>query len=451
MTWDCPTPIPRQKMKRLRLFSASGGTALAILLLTLLEGSCASPSRAPVTLSYFRLGWSQPDELPSAESLSQKFIRETGIHLKNLPVPENTLDQLALSKKVLEGASGPDALGVDMVWSGVLAEELIDLRAAFEKEIPSLAPQLLLSYTVNGKLVAIPYAVQVGVLEYRADLLRAYHYDHPPKTWDELESMSARIQAGERAKGKNDFWGYVWQGADAEALTCNALEWQAAGGGGQIIENDRTISVNNPAAIQAWERAKSWIGRISPPGVIAYRESDSINAFDSGRAVFNRVWGGTKITRSGMSPQLHWRSSLEPGKTGYTSMPSGSLESAGTLGGSGLAISRHSMHPQEAIQLVRFLIRTEIQASEREEHPSGIQPEVYHRPSISEAISQRQNGVVSRPSSMTGAKYEQVTRAYISAVHSVLTGDAGAPEAAADLERRLVAMTGFRTGPPKVE
>jgi len=181
-------------LKKLRLFSSFAGTALVILLLTLLEGSCGSSSREPVTLSYFRLGWSQPDELPSVESLSQRFIRETGIHLKNLPVPENTLDQLALSKKVLEGGSGPDALGVDMVWSGVLAEDLIDLRDALAKEIPSLAPQLLLSYTVNGKLVAIPYAVQVGVLEYRADLLREYRYDHPPKTWDELESMSARIQ-----------------------------------------------------------------------------------------------------------------------------------------------------------------------------------------------------------------------------------------------------------------
>jgi hypothetical protein len=44
-----------------------------------------------------------------------------------------------------------------------------------------------------------------------------------------------------------------------------------------------------------------------------------------------------------------------------------------------------------------------------------------------------------------------VTRAYISAVHSVLTGEKGAPEVAAALEKELVAITGFRTGPPKAE
>src|SRR4030095_11483778 len=92
--------------------------------------------------------------------------------------------------------------------------------------------------------------------------------------------------------GNRDFWGYVWQGADAESLTCNALEWQVTDGGGRIIEKDRTSSVNNPAAIRAWQRAKRWVGWISPPGVVAYRENDSMSAFDSGTAGFKRLWGG---------------------------------------------------------------------------------------------------------------------------------------------------------------
>jgi trehalose/maltose transport system substrate-binding protein len=76
--------------------------------------------------------------------------------------------------------------------------------------------------------------------------------------------MAARIQAGERAKGKKQFWGFVWQGAADEGLTCDALEWQASDGGGRIIEEDQTISVNNPLAIRAWQRAAHWVGSISP-------------------------------------------------------------------------------------------------------------------------------------------------------------------------------------------
>jgi trehalose/maltose transport system substrate-binding protein len=443
-----------------RWISASACRTLVTLLLAMVLVGCRQSAREPVTLSYFGLGWfSQPDELSTAAPLMQQFTRETGIYLKNLPVPESTLEQLDLSRKFLrEGDSDPDVLGIDLIWSEVLEGDLVDLRPYLAPEISSLEPQLMPSYTVNGKIVAIPYGVQLGVLEYRTDLLREYGYDHPPRTWDELESMAARIQAGERAKGKKDFWGYVWQGVAAEALTCNALEWQAAEGGGRIIENNRTISVNNPGAIRAWQRAKRWIGWISPPSVIAYREVDSMNVLDSGGAAFGRVWGGTMITPGRQFRLHHLRDSLTVSRTGYTSVPGGPGGRAGTLGGSGMAISRHSVHPQEAIELVRFLTRAEIQASEQEQSGSAnlpAQPKVYDLPSISDPMDhfdrsgQRRSGVVSRPSSVLGAKYEEVTRAYFGVVHAVLTGQKGAPEAAAELEKQLIKITGFRTGPPK--
>src|SRR3989442_12834001 len=103
--------------------------------------------------------------------------------------------------------------------------------------------------------------------------------------------MAARIQTSERAKGKEDFWGYVWPGAAAESLTCNALEWQVAERGGQIIESDGTISVNHPAAVRAWQRGRRWIGRKTPPSTVHYGEIDATNVFASGRAVFRRDRG----------------------------------------------------------------------------------------------------------------------------------------------------------------
>jgi trehalose/maltose transport system substrate-binding protein len=58
-------------------------------------------------------------------------------------------------------------------------------------------------------------------------------------------------------------------------------------------------------------------------------------------------------------------------------------------------------------------------------------------------------GVVSRPSNVTGQKYPDVSEAYTRAVHSVLTGEKSAPEAAAALENELVRITGFKKGPPQ--
>jgi trehalose/maltose transport system substrate-binding protein len=55
-----------------------------------------------------------------------------------------------------------------------------------------------------------------------------------------------------------------------EELTCDALEWVKSYGGGQIVEPDGKISIDNPQAIAALNEAKSWIGTISPEGVLSY-------------------------------------------------------------------------------------------------------------------------------------------------------------------------------------
>jgi trehalose/maltose transport system substrate-binding protein len=56
--------------------------------------------------------------------------------------------------------------------------------------------------------------------------------------------------------------------------------------------------------------------------------------------------------------------------------------------------------------------------------------------------------VISRPSNATDKKYEDVTHAYMHAVHSVLTGEETAPRAVAALEKELIRITGFKKGPP---
>jgi trehalose/maltose transport system substrate-binding protein len=433
-----------------RIAKAVVATAAGIFLLSMLLVSCRQPAREPVTLRFpngYRFG---PDDISKRSALTQQFTQRTGIQIQEIQSPESTLDQLDLSRELLKpGNAGIDLLGVDVIWSATLESDLVDLAPYSATEISSLDPQLLPSYTVNGKLVAIPYGLFVGALEYRSDLLRKYGYDHPPRTWDELERMAKRIQSGERAKGNKDFWGYVWQGADSEALTCNALEWQAAEGGGRIIESDRTISVNNPAAIRSWERAKRWIGSISPPAVLAYRELDSMDVFGSGKAAFNRLWLATTIVRGGQSPQVYWRNSSPVVETGFTSMPGGpGGPGVGTLGGYGLAVSKYSAHRREAIEFVRLLVHAQIQSNEngRSAHPAA---EIANLTSV----PQSETGIhlVSRPSVEAGAQYEQVSAAYAAAVHAVLARQKRAPEAAADLEKQLVQITGFRTRSPKIQ
>jgi len=136
-------------------------------------------------------------------------------------------------------------------------------------------------------------------------------------------------------------------------------------------------------------------------------------------------------------------------------MPGGSAGSFGTLGGSGLAISKHSAHPEQAIELVRYIVHAYIEWSKRIENSQNGQIEVYGRTSFwsSQGMPDKSSGqksnVVTRPSSITGQNYEQVARAYIEAVHSVLSGKQDAGQAAAQLEKQLIKITGYKTGPAK--
>jgi trehalose/maltose transport system substrate-binding protein len=420
-----------------------------VLLSLLLEGCTRSSVHEPVTLTLLE-EWTNKTFSEARQQELQQFTRETGIRVSLFPSPESARQKLALWKELLAtGASGPDVYGIDVIWPRILNEYLIDLKPYFANEISLQFPAIAASYTVNNRLMAMAYRADIGLLFYRTDLLRQYGYREPPRTWDELETMAARIQAGERAKGKKQFWGFVWQGAADEVLTCDALEWQAAEGGGQIIEEDQTISVNNPQAIRAWQRAARWVGSISPPGVVGYSEWDSLNVWVAGDAAFMRNWPTAYVDSQAAGSAIQ-------NKFDIARLPGGKGGRVGTLGGAGLAVSRFSAHPHEALELVRYLSRRDVQVKRSRvlSEPPTL-PELYNLPEVLEPnprfnlLSQAfRTGIVSRPSNVTGEKYQDVTDAYIRAVHSVLTGEKGAPEAAAALENELVRTTGFKTGPP---
>jgi trehalose/maltose transport system substrate-binding protein len=422
---------------------------LAVLALGIALPGCRQSPREPVTLRYT---YSWNEDRPGTRALLEQFTKSTGIRVRNIPIPEATREYLELARKLLADSSGADLLNIDLIWSATLEPHLIDLQPHLAAEIAQIEPEVLTSYTVNGKIVAVPFNVPLGGLEYRTDLLREYGYDHPPATWDELERMAVRIQAGERAKGNKDFWGYIWQGADSEALICNALEWQASAGGGRIIETDHTVSVNNPATIAAWQRAKRWIGWITPPGVVAYREADSMLFFDSGKAAFNRIWLLTPMTRSGQARQTGRRSTPPVVPTGFARMPAGTAGSVGTLGGTGTAVSAHTNHRQQAIELLRYQLRELMKEGDTQASPGDASPTASSAPP---SLVRREGSpaagprIIARPSIPAGGKYKQLSRAYIDGVHAVLTGQSKAPEIAAQLEKQFVEMTGFRTGPPR--
>jgi trehalose/maltose transport system substrate-binding protein len=420
-----------------RLFMA--GILLSVFLLP----GCRKPAQ-PVIITFFDSDFrGVPGDhrmIPDADL--QEFTRETGIRVNDLPTPEDNGSKLNLAMGLLRsGAPSPDLYGVDMIWAGAMGEYLVDLQPYFASEIASENRDFIESYRVQGKVVALPQQpLGMQVLVYRTDLLAKYGYKTPPRTWDELEKMAARIQAGERAQGKKDFWGFVWAGAiatDSEQLTMEGLEWQAAEGGGHIIEPDGKISVNNANVIRSWERAAHWVGSISPPSVVSYSATDAENKFwVSGEAAF--------LLSHAIVYEIFAEDKPFRDQAGVTSVPAGKSARVATIGGYALGISRFSAHRAEAVQFIQFLIRKQAEFRTSTRKP-GRKVEYVEVPPVMKEIypwwykpgESGGSGIVSRPSTVAGLNYEAVSKAYTHALHSVLTRESTAPAAAAALENQL--------------
>jgi trehalose/maltose transport system substrate-binding protein len=444
---------PSSRMRRIR---AAGAITLffcatGMIWFTGCHSKPGDDARQPVTITFIGWGPATLSELTADRVVLSQFTQKTGIQVKYIVGPESMTDRLQLYLDALERKSStPDVLYTDVVWPGVLAEFVVDLKPYTDDEAKLLMPAAVQNNTVDGRLVAMPFNVEVGLLYYRTDLLAKYGFKRPPETWDELGQMARRIQAGERAEGRKDFWGYVWQGAPYEGLTCNALEWQASSGGGKIIEDDGTISVNNPQTVKAIKMAKGWVGTISPPSVLAFKEADVRNIWDSGNAAFRRdwVWRGNAPTRL--------QGAAEPGKFGTSLPPSGGTGQVSVLGGQSVAISKYSGHPREAAELAKYLASRDVQLSHWQRGSMlPVLTEFYEdpqylaaRPGFERMKDIVTGGATTRPSTISGRHYAEVSRAYYSAVHSVLTGEVTAEKAMADLEEELVRITGFKTGKP---
>lgn len=397
----------------------------------------AKPAQT-ITLTVAGFGY-QAGERLAREGLTE-FSRKTGIEVEFVPAWGTSADQVALIRRTLDDHfRTPDVYLIDVIWPGTLHRDLLDLTPYLNNDAREQLPELLNNDTISGRVVSLPFYMNAGLLYYRTDLLKKYGYHRPPDTWKELERMAARIQRGERAAGHRTFWGYVWQGGAYEGLTCNALEWQASFGGGRIIEPDGTVSVNNPRTAKALRMAAAWIGRISPPSILSYRESDSLNLFRSGNAAFLRYWssGYRANSKAGSAVRGHFDVTL---------LPAGPHKRAQTMGGFQLAVSRYSAHPREAAELVLYLTGRKAQRTRAiEEGYLPAIPGLYRDPEVLEAVPEARivedagpASWVSRPSSIAGGQYSAVSKQYYQAVHRVLAGQCGPEKALEDLQKQLV-------------
>jgi len=368
-----------------------------------------------------------------------EWSKKTGNKVKLYSPPKDSSDILALfSQQFANESSDVDVLAVDVVWPSILQNHLLDLTEAAKGAEKEHFPAIVANNTVNGKLLAMPWFTDAGLLYYRKDLLEKYK-EKVPTTWEELAVTAKKIQDGERAAGTKEMQGFVFQAKASETLTCDALEWVASYNGGTIVDNTGKVTINNPQAAKALDTAASWIGTIAPTGVLNGAEEEAKNIFTNGNAVFMRNW------------PYAWKASQDAAskvkdKVGVSPLPKGGADGkpAATLGGWQLAVSKYTKHPKEATDLVMFLTSKDIQKKRAIEGA--------YNPTIKELYADKEilaanpffadllkvfESSVARPSTPTGAKYNDVSNAFWNATHSVLEKKSNGTDAVKKLEEDL--------------
>jgi trehalose/maltose transport system substrate-binding protein len=149
-----------------------------------------------------------------ARAAAEKWAQKTGNKVVYISRPNDTSASLQQCQQYWAAKSSDiDVYMIDVIWQSIAAPHAVDIKKFFkEDEIKKFFPRIVENNTVAGKLVSIPWYTAAGLLYYRTDLLEKYGYKQPPKTWEELAEMAKKIQDGEPAAGKSDFYGFVFQG-----------------------------------------------------------------------------------------------------------------------------------------------------------------------------------------------------------------------------------------------
>lgn len=446
-------------MKR-KLFAIASTLLTAALVLT----ACPGPTGAPATPSAADTtpaAGAAEGAAPSTEGVTVRAIleattrdydsaavdycrEETGINIEVINGPESATDRLAQYLQFFGAQSGDvDLVQIDVIWPGILAEHLVDMNPYLQStgvDVGQYFERIVQNNTVEGALVGIPWFTDAGLLYYRTDLLEKYGFANGPQTWAELDEMATAIQEGERAANP-DFWGFVWQGNAYEGLTCNALEWQVSNGGGEIVETDGTVSINNDQAAAAFDLAATWVDRISPPGVVSYQEEDARGVWQAGNAAFMRNWPYAYSLGNAEDSVVREKFAVSP-------LPAGSGEgarNADTLGGWQMAVSRYSQNVDAAAQVAICLAGRESQKIRAT--VGSVLPtigDLYQdeevlaaNPFFGQLFDVFSGGAVARPSTVTGENYNEVSTIYFTEVNRVLTGAQTGQQAVEAIEAQL--------------
>lgn len=226
-----------------------------------------------------------------------------------------------------------DIMGLDVIWTAELAEAGWILPWEGERESVVTEGKLegpLKTVEYQDRYWALPFTSNTQLLWYRKDKV-----DPPPEdfTWDEMIDEASDVPTGIEV-----------QGAQYEGLTVwiNSL---IAGAGGQIVNDEGKVLVNQTAERAAEIEAKLANSPAAPPGMATNREDDGRLGFEGERSFYQINY--TFIYPSAAAVSEEFQKNI--GWARYPRTDKGK-PSKPPLGGINLGVSRYSKNPDLAFE-----------------------------------------------------------------------------------------------------
>jgi multiple sugar transport system substrate-binding protein len=211
------------------------------------------------------------------------------IHVTLTSAPTNTdTNRATLATEISGGSATPDVFMGDVIWPAQFAAH--QLAVPLSDYLPQsywsqFASGLVQGASYKGKVYGSPLFEDQGFMYYRKDLLSKAGLQ-PPTTWEQLESEAKTLVSKNLVK-----YGFVFQGASYEGLTCNFMEYLTSAGGTATNSAYTKASLDSPAAIKAATFMRSLVtSGATPAAVSTFQEAQAMNIFGAGNAAFLRNW-----------------------------------------------------------------------------------------------------------------------------------------------------------------
>ncbi len=376
-----------------------------------------------------------PDWGVPGDDLLAEFTEETGIKVVINEVSwDDIRDKIAIAAS--GGAAAADVVEVDWSWVGEFYDadwlEPLELTEEETADMPTLE-----TFTVDGKVLAVPYANDYRLSYYNTKQYEEAGIEGEPNTWDDVYEHAKKLKEA----GVTEYPFAIPLNAEESATT--SLIWLAYTMNGVVFNDDGTLNKDSVLAALEYEKKMLDEGLIDP----ADKTSSGMDAYRrvlSGDASF--MTGPTSfVARSNNEEECSVIGEimpiLVPGKTDKSEKTMALPEAIG--------VTKFSENKEAATEFVKWYTSPEIQKTLNKTnnaiptHNDVLQELIDDGTVVNAGAMMEEAKLIASPfPNGVPSYYSEMSNAIYNAVNKMALGELTAEEAFSQMDEKVTELAG---------